>query len=34
MIGLGNYLNRDKFIASEFEKNIERNLKNAKIAWA
>lgn len=30
---LNSYLQKDNFIASEFEKNLERNLREARIGW-
>lgn len=31
--GLSEYLQKDHFKAAEFERNIDRNLKQAKLAW-
>lgn len=32
-LGLSNYLAADRFNAGEYEKNLDRNLKQARMAW-
>jgi hypothetical protein len=33
MMDLNDYRLRDKFNAEDYERNLEKNLKNARIAW-
>lgn len=33
VLGMNDYLLKDRFNADQFELNIDRNLKNARIAW-
>ena len=33
VLGLNDYLQKDRFNADEFSKNIEKNLRNARVAW-
>ena len=33
MLDLNDYLFKDKFIASEYEKNLDANIKNARMTW-
>jgi hypothetical protein len=33
MLSLGEYANKEKFMAAEYEKNLERNFGKSRIAW-
>eukprot|EP00347_Sterkiella_histriomuscorum_P022508 403338226 len=33
VLDMNDYLQKDRFIADDFKRNIERNIKNARIAW-